>query len=172
MDPSAAHSLRVRVGAGRLQPLAWPSVPAGRQSQLRGQRACRPCGGASGSCGAVYRGTVPGGSRLGTSLCGPLPEASRFYLGILAGPRQEQPKRNFWEEILSFEPEFQGNVSPLWASGDPRARGDSYPGTCARQRPALAHSWSGRVLGAAWSWEPSCRWSASWIPPRGLVISL
>lgn len=129
------HSLRVRVGAGRLQPLAWPSVPAGRQSQLRGQRACRPCGGASRNCGAVCRGTAPGDSRLGTSLCGPLPEASRFYLGIPAGPQQEQPKWNFWEEILSFKPEFQGNVSPLWASGDPRARCDSYPGTCARQRP-------------------------------------
>lgn len=113
------HSLRVRLGAGRLQPLTWPSVPV-KQAVAVGR-----------SVGAQLP-VAEGWELLYADLS---QRRSRFYLGIPSGPRQEQPKWDLWEEILSCKPGFQENVSPLWASGDPRARWDSYPGTCARQRP-------------------------------------
>lgn len=57
-----------------------------------GQHACGPCGEASCSSGAICWDADPGGSGLGTSLCGPLPPASRVVFRNSRGSQQEQPK--------------------------------------------------------------------------------
>lgn len=131
------RSLWVRFGAGRLLPPAWPSVPAGRQSQLRDSMPAALAAKQAVALGRSVGMQIPVAAGWELLFADLSHRRQGLCLGIHAGHSRSSLSR-IYEQILSFKPGFQGIVSPLCASGDPRALGDSCPGTCARQRPGFS----------------------------------